>query len=324
MVSHPKSLPRNCKSYVIDPSQLADDDYVSPGLELICPDACFPNMVRGDALNHPWLYLRREVGHAWYVDRRKPLMGFMSRDEANLLYNIALQFKHARILEIGCWLGWSTCHLGLGGGDVDVIDPVLADPLHRSSVEDMLAATGLESSVTLHACSSPEGVAQILGEGKGPWSLFVIDGDHEAPGPERDVEICLRHATDDAAFIFHDLASPHVAEALRLLEAKGFNILIYQTMQIMGIAWRGQIMPVRHVPDPRVAWQLPHHLVGLPVSGVEFSGYAVGHVAGLRSTIAEQSKTIMAQEAIIAEQNERLKAAGLRERLRALIARNPA
>ena len=323
-MSIPPPSPLDSGRFVIEAGQLPDDDYVSPGFEVVCPDACFPNMVRGDAQNHPWPYLRREIGHAWYVDQRKPLMGFMSRDEANLLYAIARQFNQARILEIGCWLGWSTCHLGLGGGRLDVIDPVLIDPLHRSSVEDMITASGLGDTVTLHALASPDGVGQIAAQGHGPWSLFVVDGDHEAPAPEYDVEVCLKYATDDVAFVFHDLASPQVAEALRMLEAKGFNILLYQTMQIMGIAWRGRVTPVHHIPDPRVAWQLPHHLVGLPVSGVEFSGYGVGHIARLRSTVAAQSTKIAEQETVIVDLLKRLKAAGLRARVRALFGQKQA
>jgi hypothetical protein len=44
--------------------------------------------------------------------------------------------------------------------------------------------------------------------------------------------------------------------------------MVYQTMQIMGIAWRGQVNPVRHIPDPRVNWTLPNHLQSFMVSGV--------------------------------------------------------
>ncbi|WP_204249752.1 hypothetical protein [Gemmata sp. SH-PL17] len=49
------------------------------------------------------------------MDRRAPHIGFVSRDEAAILYNTALRFRGRRALEIGCWLGWSTCHLALGG-----------------------------------------------------------------------------------------------------------------------------------------------------------------------------------------------------------------
>jgi predicted O-methyltransferase YrrM len=308
--------------FIIPADQLPEGDYVSPGLEIVRPDNCFPHMAPGDAASHPWPYLRREVGHAWYVDERSPLMGFVNRDEAILLYNIAKSFAGRRALEIGCWRGWSTCHLGLGGVSLDVLDPALADEAARGEIEAMVACAGLSGSVRLHAGASPEGVEELATAGAGPWSLFFIDGDHEGVAPGFDVDACLPNAAPDAAFVFHDLASPDVAGALRQLEARGFLVMLYQTMQIMGIAWRGRVEPVRHLPDPRIAWQLPHHLVGLPVSGVEFEG----HGAALRRRLAEQARLIAGQEQAIAEKDaaiadlgEKLRRAGLRSRLRRLL-----
>jgi predicted O-methyltransferase YrrM len=298
--------------FIVSAEQLPEGDYVSPGLEVVRPDRCFPHMIRGDSAAHPWPYLRREVPHCWYVDEREPLMGFVNRDEAVLLYNIAKGFAGRKALEIGCWRGWSTCHLGLGGVLLDVVDPTLAEPDARAEIEVMLACAGLGTSVRLHGVSSPEGVEALAGDGAGPWSLFFIDGDHVAPAPERDVEACLRHAAPDAAFVFHDLTSPDVAEALRRLEARGFVVMLYQTMQIMGVAWRGRAVPVHHVPDPKVPWQLPHHLVGLPVSGVAFAGYD----SALRDRLAEQQRVIAERDAQIEWLTESVRRAGLRSRLR--------
>src|SRR5919112_1735603 len=253
---------------------LTDRDYISPGLRVVMPDAHFPRMRPGDRMAHPWKYLRREVPHRWYVDERYPLMGFMNRDEATILYNIALQFTGSPALEIGAWLGWSTCHLALAGVRLDVIDPAHANPEFRAAVEQSLAGCGVSANVNLTACRSPEGVEEVAAGRVEKWSLFVIDGDHEGTAPERDVRACLPHAARDCAFVFHDLASPTVAAGLRLLEREGFHVLLYQTQQIMGLAWRGQVTPVAHIPDPEVAWQLPHHLVGLPVSGVDFNAHA--------------------------------------------------
>ncbi|HKO01769.1 MAG TPA: macrocin O-methyltransferase, partial [Thermoanaerobaculia bacterium] len=54
-----------------------------------------------------------------------------------------------------------------------------------------------------------------------------------------------------------------------MLATRGFHVLVYQTAQIMGLAWRGNVTPVAHVPDPDVAWQMPMHLAGLPVCGID-------------------------------------------------------
>lgn len=243
-------------------------DYVSPGLRVVRPDAAFPHLRAGDALHHPWKYLRREVPHLWYCDERYPLMGFLNRDEAAVLHNIALQFAGKRALEIGSWLGWSTCHLALGGVILDVIDPAHADPVIRASVDSALAECGVTDRVRLVPGNSPEEIA-ALGQ---HWSLFFIDGDHEGAAPLRDAMACLPYATEDCAFVFHDLASPSVAAGLRFLQEKGFHVVVYQTAQIMGMAWRGDVAPVAHTPDPNVAWQMPLHLAGLPVSGVDAMG----------------------------------------------------
>jgi predicted O-methyltransferase YrrM len=298
--------------FIVPAEQLPEGDYVAPGLEVVRPDRCFPHMVRGDPAAHPWPYLRREVPHNWYVDDRSPGMGFINRDEAVLLYNIARGFAGRRALEIGCWRGWSTCHLGLGGVSLDVIDPALADPEARSEIEAMLGCAGLSGSVRLHPGSSPAGVEALAARGGGPWNLFFIDGDHVAPGPELDVEACLPHAAPDCAFVFHDLTSPDVGEALRRMEARGFVVMVYQTMQMMGVAWRGRAVPVHHVPDPKVPWQLPHHLVGLPVSGVTFAGYG----ADLRGRLAEQQRALAEKEATIEWLAEAVRRASLRSRLR--------
>lgn len=241
-------------------------DYISPGLRSVRPDDAFPRMRAGDALHHPWKYLRRDVPHLWYADERHPLMGFLNRDEAAVLHNIALQFAGKPALEIGSWLGWSTVHLALAGVELDVIDPAHDDPDFRALVAESLQRSGVADRVALHGGRSPEGIAAL---GK-TWSLFFIDGDHEAPAPVRDALACLPYAADDCAFVFHDLAAPAVAAGLVALRERGFHVVVFQTAQIMGMAWRGNVAPLRHLPDPDVAWQLPPHLAGLPISGAHF------------------------------------------------------
>lgn len=239
---------------------LPEGDYVSPGLAIVRPDRCFPNMVVGDRRHQTWPYFRYEVPHNWYVDRRWLSIGFVSRDEAHLLYNNALQFKGRRALEIGCFYGWSACHLALAGVELDVIDPLLRDPAILESVRASLAAAGVLESVHLHAGASPEAVRELANRQERTWSLIFIDGDHEGLAPLRDTKVCIQFAAPDAMILFHDLASPHVASALEYLNRQGWQTRIYRTMQIMGVAWRGNVEPVSHQPDPRVRWTSPPHL----------------------------------------------------------------
>ncbi|MGB3267261.1 MAG: TylF/MycF/NovP-related O-methyltransferase [Microcoleus sp.] len=247
-------------------------DYVSPGLKIILPDAYFPNMIVGDTQTCSWPYLRREIQHNWYVDRRANSVGFLSRDEAHILYNTALQFSGNKALEIGCWLGWSACHLALAGVELDVIDPLLErDDIRQSvidSIQGALNASGVQTSVKLVPGYSPQRVEQLAKDLNRKWSLIFIDGEHEGEGPLNDAIACEKLAEEDAIILFHDLAAPAVAKGLNYLKQRGWHTVIYQTMQIMGAAWRGNVAPIEHQSDPNVSWNLPAHLQGYSVSGI--------------------------------------------------------
>ena len=52
--------------------------------------------------------------------------------------------------------------------------------------------------------------------------------------------------------MFHDLNSPFVAAGLDAFAAAGWKTGIYETMQIMGIAWRGDYIPLVTARDPTV------------------------------------------------------------------------
>jgi predicted O-methyltransferase YrrM len=248
-----------------DPS-FPPGDYVSPSLQRIRPDAAFPFMAIGNTDSCQWPFLRREIPHNWYVDSRVAGIGFVSRDEAHILYNIALMFRDKLALEIGCFLGWSACHLALGGVILDVIDPVLSREDFRQSITASLTAAGVINRANLIGGSSPAAVAELVIQTGRKWSLIFIDGDHEAPGPLNDAIACEGCAEPDAMIVFHDLASPAVARGLEYYRARGWKTLVYQTMQIMGVAYRGVVSPLVHHPDPQVKWVLPEHLQQHPVS----------------------------------------------------------
>ena len=244
-------------------------DYVSPNLQVVLPDRCFPHMVAGDPNTQPWQYLRREIPHNWYVDERQPYVGFLSRDEAHILYNTALQFTGKPALEIGCWLGWSACHLALAGVNLDVVDPLLEREDFFESVTNSLTEAGVIDRVNLVPGFSPAQVEELVRKNYEPWSLIFIDGNHEAPGPIEDAVTCAKYAAPDALILFHDLAAPDVSQGLDYLKSQGWHTMIYQTMQIMGVAWRGNVQPIHHTPDPEVDWVLPLHLKHYEVSGVD-------------------------------------------------------
>jgi glycosyltransferase involved in cell wall biosynthesis/predicted O-methyltransferase YrrM len=244
---------------VIERAGLPTGDYVSPGLEMIRLDEHFPHLAVASKATLSWQYLRDEIPHTFYIDRRVPGTGFLNRDEAILLYNIARLFHGRAGLEVGCWLGWSAAHVAAAGVILDVIDPVLGNPSFRDSVAASLASAGLSYLVTLHAASSPAAIDDLGRAGK-RWSFIFVDGNHDAPYPLFDTATAIEYAEPDAAVVFHDLASPDVAQALEYLACRGWKTRIYHTAQIMGIAWRGDVTPPLHLEDPAVSWPVAKHL----------------------------------------------------------------
>src|SRR5829696_3164094 len=242
-------------------------DYVSRGLRDPRLKRLFPQMVAGDRSQNAWPYLRSEIPHSWYVDARFPTMGFLSLDEATLLHALALPFAGKPALEIGCWRGWSTAHLLSAGVVLDVVDPILADEGPREEIRAIARGLGAADRAALHGARSPEGIVEAAERRGEPWSFIFIDGDHEAPGPFLDAVAVAPCAADDAMIVFHDLASPHVAAGLDALRDLGWATRVFQTMQIMGVAWRGTAAPVTHHPDGRVSWTIPEHLQAYAFSG---------------------------------------------------------
>lgn len=233
-------------------------DYISPNFQRIDLDASFPNMIVGDPAVSNWPYLRRGP-HYWYCDRRVVGVGFLNRDEAHILYNSALRMAGSPALEVGCFMGWSACHMAAGGVTLDVIDPWLGDAALRDSVVASATSAGCAGTMRLHAASSPAAVEALGRQGR-RWSLIFIDGDHSFPAPVRDAVVCERYAAPDALILFHDLNAPPVAEGLYFLRDRGWNVRLYHTSQIMGVAWRGTVLPVDHIGDPEANWPVPEHL----------------------------------------------------------------
>jgi hypothetical protein len=139
--------------------ELPKGDYVSPGLERILLDAHFPNMIKVTnpvVLSQMDILKTRALHHNHYADKRHPTCG-VNRDEAHILYNTALRYKDKNALEIGCWLGWSACHLLASGIRLDVIDPILKQDKVRESV---IASSGVLACI-LTACSGTEKVPNM-------------------------------------------------------------------------------------------------------------------------------------------------------------------
>jgi hypothetical protein len=250
-------------------------DYHAPGLKRAQLLGCFPELVARDAEEIDWAYLRREVPHIWRSDaraRRQPNTGAISLEEAELLYNNALPFAGKRGIEVGCHYGWSTAHLVKAGLLLDVVDPALGDDHHHDAVTTSLTKVGGPGTFSLWPGFSPGIIKAVSASSPAAYSFAFIDGQHEGPSPRRDAEAVAEEMAADACIMFHDLTSPYVAAGLAALADSGWKTGIYNTMQVMGVAWRGRFKPVRHVADPNVPWPRLSHLSDFQMLSVQQTG----------------------------------------------------
>lgn len=243
-------------------------DYVSDNLDVPRLDHLFPQMMEADKSLSTWPWFRKSVDHVWRVDRRLTNTGFISRDEAAVLYSNAKLFAGKRALEIGALRGWSTVHLlAAGVGSLDVIEPHLAEPDWNAEFVATLKASGGYERANLRPDVSPDGVLKLGAEGR-RWSFAFIDGDHDGEAPTRDALVTEPYLEPTAMVIFHDLVSPYVAAGWQTLGKRGWNVAAYQTAQMIGVAWRGDVKPVAHRADPdQKVWEMPGHLDGIRIIG---------------------------------------------------------
>ena len=210
-----------------------------------------------------WRYLRPGVPHIFRNDTRNERgfeIGNASYEEAAGLYTIARQFAGKRGLEIGSHFGWTGAHLKAAGLELDLIDPALADPKRISDLKEVLDTIETEIPYRLWPLYSPGALEEVAAEKPEPWSFVFIDGDHDGDSPENDAKGVIGYCAEDAVVMFHDMTSPDVARGLAVFQDAGWNVRIYNTMQVLGIAWRGNVTVPAHTKDPSVPHLFLSHL----------------------------------------------------------------
>ncbi len=145
-----------------------------------------------------WPWLRRDIDHPYRADRRNPIVGFINRDEASILYASARLFAGRAGLEIGAWRGWSTAHLIAAGlGSLHVVEPLLADPDWRAEFEAVVDGAGGAERTDPRPRAQPGGGRPSRRSPARRWSFAFIDGDHDGEAPTRDALACLPYPRAD-------------------------------------------------------------------------------------------------------------------------------
>lgn len=242
-------------------------DYIPPDFKDPKLLGYFSNAEVVDAWQVKWPYLRPMTPHHFRNDARNPksfVIGYASYEEVMCLYALACQFKGKRGLEIGSYFGWTSAHLFKAGIILDCVDISFADPTRKNAVAtvfDQLQSD--KNTYKLWSDPSPDCIDEVYQSRPEPWSFAFIDGNHDGEAPANDARAVLPHMADNAVVVFHDMTSPYVAAGLEVFREAGWNVTIWNTMQILGIAWRGDVEIPEHIPDPNTPQVFYQHLDSL-------------------------------------------------------------
>ena len=162
---------------------------------------------------------------AW--PRIDSVQGWLSRGEAELLFETALGRHGATIVEIGSYLGRSTSALALAaiqnGGRVAAIDPHTGD---RSEVEfegrnDVTTEAGFRANMTrLGLDGTVIPMVSMSTDAARDWThgatvdVLFVDGWHSTEAVKADIDAWLPHLAEDAIVLFDDWAYPDVAAGI--------------------------------------------------------------------------------------------------------------
>jgi len=244
-----------------------DQRYDCRPASLNAPDLLpfFPHLVDTDPATCPDPRVRRAVPHIWRTDVREKsrATGNISTEEAALLYALAHTRKERCGIEIGSHFGWSSAPLIAAGLTLDAIDPAFSDINRFDQVSKSLAGLHCDHSAVLWPGYSPNIVDAVAATRTERYGFAFIDGKHDDDGPLLDTKAVIPFLAEDALVVFHDLTFDDVATAVRYLKAEGWQVRVYNTMQVMAAAWRvGTPPPVYH-GDTQHGIALPTHLQDL-------------------------------------------------------------
>lgn len=165
----------------------------------------------------PRTILRR--AREWHINRDLSACGlsnaskihtFTHKEELAALYNLAAQLPDgARVLEIGSYLGASTCYLaaGLRGRKASIVcvdtweNQTMPDGVRDTFAEFKANTKGVEHLITTIRKRSDQVAAAELGA---PYDLIFLDGDHSYAATKKDFELAAQVSAPGGVLAFHD------------------------------------------------------------------------------------------------------------------------
>lgn len=161
--------------------------------------------------------------------------GFNSEPSvARFLGELAVYQPAKTVIELGCFVGWTTAHMAQalkhgGGGSIYAVDP------SKKYLETMLANLkrhSLESLVRpLQGLSEDP---QVLEQVPQRADIIFIDTGHNYPQTLREVDLYAPRLSQRGLIVLHDsMSAPGVRNSL--LEVKGFRKMTFGTERSNGL-----------------------------------------------------------------------------------------
>jgi len=154
-------------------------------------------------------HIRRDLAACGLSDASK-IHTFTHKEELAALYNLAAQLPDgARVLEIGSYLGASTCYLaaGLRGRKASIVcidtweNQTMPDGVRDTYAEFKANTKGVSHLITTIRKRSDQVVAGELGA---PYDMIFLDGDHSYAAVKQDFELAADVLTPNGVLAFHD------------------------------------------------------------------------------------------------------------------------
>lgn len=206
------------------------------------------------------------LGHDVLSDpAREPECGFLTHDEAAILFNVAKAFP-GTWLDIGGAAGWSAAHIALvPRTQVITIDPIYSDiGSIRRMVENNWRLSLWDIGDQRFIVYSAHTANSYFAANTDVVDGVLIDGDHSAPEPLNDAKNAAAHLAERGVIVLHDVLGGPVQEAVVWLLDNGFRARIYWTPHVMAVCWRGEFEPPPHIPDPQIEPKLRPQMAGFP------------------------------------------------------------
>ena len=155
-------------------------------------------------------YYSERVFGIHYPERANQIFAFLTPYEKQALYRLARSLPpHAQLVEIGSYLGGSSCCLaaGIAGKDsiLHCVDTFMSDHITGEDRQDTYTQfkeniAPYQQAIQVHRGLSSDVFTEFIQ----PLDLLFIDGDHSWEGVTTDLRLYLPLLKNDGILIMHD------------------------------------------------------------------------------------------------------------------------